>query len=282
MTDFAYPPPYAFGDLQGCHAPFRRLLEKLELDGDTPLWFAGDLINRGHDSLSTLRDVIGLGTRAQAVLGNHDLHLLAVSAGIRRMKRGDTIADILEAPDAQDLLDWLRHRPLAHFDRGMLMVHAGVLPQWDVALTLELADELQRALRASNWKETLATLYGDEPRQWSLDLKRPDRMRIAFNAFTRLRFCTPGGAMEFTSNGGRDTSPDGFIPWFEVPDRRTSDITVVFGHWAALGLVLQDRLIGLDSGCVWGNHLSAVRLSPDPEQRTVVQVDCGECAKWER
>jgi bis(5'-nucleosyl)-tetraphosphatase (symmetrical) len=273
------PAPYGFGDLQGCHAPFRELLQTLQLDGNTPLWFAGDLINRGHDSLATLRDVIALGSRTKAVLGNHDLHLLAVSAGLRRIKKGDTITDILEAPDAADLLHWLRHLPFAHFDQDMLMVHAGVLPQWDVTLALELADELQRALRATDWKETLAHLYGDEPRLWSPNLKRKDRMRVAFNAFTRLRFCTPTGAMEFRSNGGLDTSPDGHVPWFRAPHRRTSDITVVFGHWAALGLILEDRLIGLDSGCVWGNHLSAVRLTTDPAQRTVVQVACDGCAR---
>jgi bis(5'-nucleosyl)-tetraphosphatase (symmetrical) len=211
------------------------------------------------------------------VLGNHDLHLLAVAAGIRKMKESDTIADILAAPDSQALLDWLRHRPFAHYENGMLMVHAGLLPQWDVTLALELADELQHALRGPDWKESLKDLYGNEPRRWSPDLKRKDRMRVAFNAFTRIRFCTPDGAMEFAANGGPASAPAGHLPWFDAPERRTSDITVIFGHWAALGLMLRDNLIALDSGCVWGNRLSAVKLAPDPRERTVVQVACGEC-----
>lgn len=276
MTALA-PPPFAFGDLQGCHAPFRRLLAQLPADANTPLWFTGDLINRGPNSLATLRDVAAFGERAQTVLGNHDLHLLAVSAGIRRMKESDTLADILAAPDAADLLEWLRQRPFAHFEHGMLMVHAGVLPQWDVTLALELADELQRALRSPAWKETLKDLYGNEPRRWTPDLKRRDRMRVAFNAFTRIRFCTPDGTMEFTSNGSPDAAPAGYLPWFEAPGRRTSEVTVVFGHWAALGLMLRDNLVALDSGCVWGHQLSAVRLAADPSERIVTQVDCDGC-----
>jgi bis(5'-nucleosyl)-tetraphosphatase (symmetrical) len=271
--------PFAFGDLQGCHEPFLRLLGRLPANSETPLWFAGDLINRGPDSLATLREVAGLGPRATVVLGNHDLHLLAVSAGLRRTKAGDTLSDILCAPDAPDLLDWLRHRPLAHFENGMLLVHAGVLPQWDAQLTLELADELERALRAPDWAKTLGDLYGNEPRRWTPDLKRKDRMRVAFNALTRIRFCSRDGTMDFAANGGPDTAPPGLLPWFDTPGRRTSDVTVVFGHWAALGLMLRDNLIGLDSGCVWGNRLSAVRLAASPAERTVIQTDCGECAR---
>lgn len=270
--------PFAFGDLQGCHAPFRRLLSTLALEPDTPLWFAGDLINRGPDSLATLRGVVALGQRAVAVLGNHDLHLLAVSAGIRAQKKSDTLTDILAAPDGPELLDWLRHRPFAHFENDMLMVHAGVLPQWDVTLALELADELQRELRSANWKETLTQWYGNEPRRWSPDLKKADRQRVAFNAFTRIRFCTPDGEMEFACSKGPDAAPSGYLPWFDAPDRRTADTTVVFGHWAALGLTLKDNLIGLDSGCVWGNRLTAVRLAPIPADRDVAQVECEGCA----
>jgi bis(5'-nucleosyl)-tetraphosphatase (symmetrical) len=199
-----------------------------------------------------LRDLIALGDRAVTILGNHDLHLLSVSAGIRKSKKGDTIDDILNAPDAADLLDWIRHRPIAHFDQGMLMVHAGVLPQWDVALTLELADEFQRALRAPNWKETLASLYGNEPNRWKPKLKGSDRLRLVCNALTRMRFCSADGVMDFSSSAGVDSAPPGFMPWFDVPSRGTADVTVVFGHWAALGLIIRDNVIGLDSGCVWG------------------------------
>ena len=271
------PVPLAFGDIQGCREAFQRLLAKAAPSDATPLWFAGDIINRGPESLATLRDLIALGDRAVAVLGNHDLHLLSVSAGIRKSKKGDTIDEILAAPDAADLLDWVRHRPIAHFDHGMLMVHAGVLPQWDVALTLELADEFQRALRAPNWKETLASLYGNEPTRWKPKLKGSDRLRVVCNALTRLRFCSAEGDMDFSSSGGVDSAPAGFMPWFDVPSRGTADVTVVFGHWAALGLIIRDNVIGLDSGCVWGEELTAVRLASDPAERTVTQVECSNC-----
>ncbi|EEE06208.1 bis(5'-nucleosyl)-tetraphosphatase (symmetrical) [Burkholderia multivorans CGD2M] len=271
------PTPIAIGDIQGCHSAFDSLLKKLSAPADTPLWIAGDIVNRGPGSLAALRALIDLGPRVTAVLGNHDLHLLAVSAGIRTERRGDTIGEILDAPDADALLDWVRHRPFAHFEDGKLLVHAGVLPQWDVTLALELADELQQALRAPDWRDTLQKLYGNEPNQWNPNLKKRDRMRVAFNAFTRLRFCTPDGAMEFKANGGPESAPPGYLPWFDVPGRRTEDVTVVFGHWAALGLMLRENVVALDSGCVWGNQLSAVRLTADPAQRTVTQVQCEAC-----
>ncbi|QDH27235.1 symmetrical bis(5'-nucleosyl)-tetraphosphatase [Burkholderia pseudomallei] len=277
MTNFSSSPPIAFGDLQGCHAAYRQLFDTLAPAADTPLWFAGDLVNRGPASLATLREIVALGERAIAVLGNHDLHLLAVAAGIRTLKPGDTIGEILDAPDADDLIEWVRHRPFAHFERGMLMVHAGLLPQWDAALALELADELQRALRAPNWRDTLRSLYGNDPNCWSPDLKHADRLRVAFNAFTRIRFCTPEGAMEFRANGGPAAAPAGYLPWFDAPGRKTADVTVVFGHWAALGLMLRENLVALDSGCVWGNRLSAVRLADDPAARVVTQAACERC-----
>ncbi|WP_175820415.1 symmetrical bis(5'-nucleosyl)-tetraphosphatase [Burkholderia sp. BCC0419] len=270
-------PPIAIGDIQGCYSAFQSLLDKLSAPADTPLWIAGDVVNRGPGSLAALRAVVGLGPRATVVLGNHDLHLLAVFAGLRTERPGDTIGEILDAPDADALLDWVRHRPFVHVEDGKLLVHAGVLPQWDATLALELADELQRALRAPDWRDTLQGLYGNEPNQWSPNLKKRDRMRVAFNAFTRLRFCTPDGAMEFKTNGGPDSAPSGYLPWFDVPGRRTEAVTVVFGHWAALGLMLRDNIVALDSGCVWGNQLSAVRLTADPAQRTVTQVQCEAC-----
>jgi len=271
------PVPLAFGDLQGCHASFRELLAKAAPSEDTPLWFAGDLINRGPASLATLRDVIALGDRAVAVLGNHDLHLLSVSAGIRKSKKGDTIDEILSAPDADDLLHWVRRRPIAHYDDGMLLVHAGVLPQWDVTMTLELAHDLEKALRGDKWKEALAGLYGNEPNRWSDGLKGVERLRITCSALTRMRFCNSDGMMEFSASGGLNSAPPGFMPWFDVPDRKTADVTVVFGHWAALGLMLRENVIGLDSGCVWGNQLSAVRLAAAASERVVTQVQCPNC-----
>ncbi|MDR5820812.1 symmetrical bis(5'-nucleosyl)-tetraphosphatase [Caballeronia sp. LZ043] len=266
--------PLVFGDLQGCCEPFERLLKKAAVADDVPLWFAGDLINRGPQSLQTLREVIALGSRATVVLGNHDLNLLSVAAGLRKPKKGDTLDEILAAPDAPDLIEWVRHKPVAHFEHGMLMVHAGVLPQWDAALTMTLAHELETALRAPDWKETLAGLYGNEPHRWDDTLTGLDRLRVIYNALTRIRFCTPEGAMEFANNGGPDAAPPGYLPWFDVPGRRTQDVTVVFGHWAALGLMIRDNVLCLDSGCVWGNKLSAVRLTADPAQRVVTQVSC--------
>ncbi len=270
----ARPAPLVFGDLQGCRDPFQRLLKKTAPEPNVPLWFAGDLINRGPKSLQTLRDVIALGSRATVVLGNHDLNLLSVATGLRKPKKGDTLDDILEAPDAADLIEWVRHKPVAHFEDGLLMIHAGVLPQWDVTMTLELAHELERALRAPNWKDTLADLYGNEPHRWDDSLTGIDRLRVTYNALTRIRFCTAEGAMEFANNGSPDSAPPGYMPWFDVPERRTRNVTIAFGHWAALGLMIRDDVLCLDSGCVWGNKLSAVRLTADPAQRVVTQVSC--------
>jgi bis(5'-nucleosyl)-tetraphosphatase (symmetrical) len=224
--------------------------------------------------LETLREIIALGSRATVVLGNHDLNLLSVAAGLRKPKKGDTLDEILAAPDAADLIEWVRHKPVAHFESGILMVHAGVLPQWDATMTMELAHELEQALRAPNWKETLATLYGNEPHRWEDTLTGADRLRVIYNALTRIRFCTPEGAMEFANNGGPDAAPPGYMPWFDAPERRTRDVTIVFGHWAALGLMIRDDVLCLDSGCVWGNKLSAVRMTADPAQRILTQVSC--------
>lgn len=277
LSPAQFVPPLAFGDIQGCRDAFQRLLAKAAPAENTPLWFAGDVINRGPESLATLRDLMALGNRAVTVLGNHDLHLLSVSAGIRKSKKGDTIDEILAASDAHDLLHWVRHRPIAHFENNMLMVHAGVLPQWDAQTTLELADEFQKALRAPDWKTTLAGLYGNEPNRWKPKLKGIERLRVVCNALTRLRFCNAEGEMDFTSSGTVASAPPGMMPWFDVPSRRTADTTVVFGHWAALGLIVRDNVIGLDSGCVWGQSLSAIRLTSDPAARTLTQVDCPDC-----
>jgi bis(5'-nucleosyl)-tetraphosphatase (symmetrical) len=270
----ALPAPLVFGDLQGCCDPFHRLLQKAAPSPETPLWFAGDLINRGPKSLETLREVMALGSRATVVLGNHDLNLLSVAAGLRKPKKGDTLDDILAAPDVDDLIEWVRHKPVAHYENGALMVHAGVVPQWDVSMTLELAHELEAALRAPNWKSTLADLYGNEPHRWEDSLTGMDRLRVTYNALTRIRLCTADGAMEFANNGGPDSAPPGYMPWFDAPGRRTQDTTIVFGHWAALGLMIRDDVLCLDSGCVWGNKLSAVLLTKDPAGRVLTQVSC--------
>ena len=262
---------YVIGDLQGCHQSCLDLLAQIDaIDPDAQLWFAGDLVNRGPDSLATLRLVKSLGARAQCVLGNHDLHLLAAAHGIRKLSRSDTLDDILSAPDREELLAWLRQRPLAIFDQGYLLVHAGVLPQWRAAQTRALAQEVENVLQGPKWLDFLGKMYGNEPNQWHDGLTGKARLRCIVNSLTRLRFCDAQGVMEFDSKEGAGGAPQGFMPWFDVPGRKTGDVTVVFGHWSTLGLMLRENVIGLDTGCVWGGKLSAVRL----EDRKLVQVLC--------
>jgi bis(5'-nucleosyl)-tetraphosphatase (symmetrical) len=262
---------YAIGDLQGCHQRLMALLERIQAaSSDAQLIFVGDLINRGPQSLATLRQVRALGERAKVVLGNHDLHLLAVAHGIRRPHRSDTLDDILNAPDRDELLDWLRQQPLAYFDDGHLMVHAGVLPQWTAEQTLSYAQEVESILRGPGWIEFLHEMYGNSPDRWDDTLEGVDRLRCIVNGLTRMRYCKIDGTMEFVASGGTDAVLSGFMPWFEVPGRKTEGITVVFGHWSTLGLTLRPNLIGLDTGCVWGGKLTAVRLA----DREIFQVDC--------
>jgi bis(5'-nucleosyl)-tetraphosphatase (symmetrical) len=268
------PVPYAIGDLQGCCDALSRLLRKLDLTPQTPLWFVGDLVNRGPSSLDTLRKLMHMGEQATAILGNHDLHLLAIFAGSRKQKSGDTLDQVLRAPDAEQLMDWLRHRPLAHFDGARLMVHAGVLPQWDVNNTLELAGEIEARLRAPDWRVFLNALFAEPPKPWTEELKGIERIRAATSVLTRIRLCNAAGVMETKFNGALLEAPAGFSPWFDIPGRKTADVTVVFGHWAALGLVLREKVCAIDTGCVWGNRLSAIPLDMDPQKRIPVQVDC--------
>ena len=234
------------------------------------LWLVGDLVNRGPRSLATLRWAIANEHRITTVLGNHDLHLLAVAAGIRPMHRADTLAEILAAPDAAELIDWVRRRPLAHLENGHLMVHAGVLPQWDAQRTLELGAEVQEVLSGPRWMDFVRVMYGNEPALWDDALAGADRLRVIVNALTRLRFCTPDGTMDFRAKQGAESPPAGHLPWFDVPGRASADVTVVFGHWSTLGLVMRPNLLALDTGCVWGGALTAVRLS----DRAVAQVRC--------
>jgi bis(5'-nucleosyl)-tetraphosphatase (symmetrical) len=233
------------------------------------------LINRGPDSLSTLRHVRKLamasGGLIDSVLGNHDLHFLAVAYGIRPEHKSDTLAEILHAPDRDELIDWVRRRPLAIRSGDHVLVHAGLLPQWTAAQAMALAGEVQQMLRGDGIEEFLAEMYGNEPAQWSDDLQGADRLRCIINAMTRLRFCSADGVMDFKMKESGTADPStGLMPWFEVPGRRSARETVVFGHWSALGLKLEPKLIGLDSGCVWGGQLSAVCL----EDRSLLQEQC--------
>jgi len=263
---------WIIGDVHGCCASLDQLLAYpgLEDDPETRFWFAGDLINRGPDSLGTLRRIIALGDRATCVLGNHDLHLLAAAAGIRRPGKSDTIDEILNAPDAKDLIDWLRHRPLAHFEADHLLVHAGVMAEWDVKKTLSLAGEIETVLRSSDWKRALEKMYGNEPVRWKNDLTGGKRLRVIVNALTRMRLCEKNGQMDFSAKVARGEPPAGLVRWFDVPGRLTKDITVVFGHWSTLGLMLRKDVVCLDTGCVWGAALTAMRL----EDRKLIQIQC--------
>ena len=259
---------WVIGDVQGCLASLQSLLDRLP--PSSRLLFIGDLINRGPQSLASLRFVKSLGERADALLGNHDLHLLAVAAGIRGQHGDDTLADILAAPDRDELLDWLRARPLALYEAGALFVHAGVLPQWSVGKTLSLAAEIETRLRAPGYRDFLATMYGNQPAQWDDRLEGADRARCVINALTRLRFIAADGTMDFSVKEGTNAAPPGLLPWFDHPGRATHGTPVVFGHWSTLGLLLRDDAVCLDTGCVWGGSLTALAWP----SRRLIQVPC--------
>ena len=263
---------HAVGDLQGCAASLDTLLG--ELPAQPALRLVGDLVNRGPASLQTLRAIRAMGSRTETVLGNHDIHLLAVAAGVRKKGKSDTLDDILTAPDCADLLTWLRHRPLALLENNFLLVHAGVLPQWTATQVIDLAREVEDQLQGPNWQGFLADIFGNAADRWHDGLRGIERHRVVVNALTRLRYCTVDGVMDFKTKEGLGKAPDGFMPWFDVPGRRTEDVTVVCGHWSTLGLVMRPNLMALDTGCVWGGKLTAARLAQDPAERTVVQVDC--------
>lgn len=264
-------PTYAIGDLQGSYSSLQKLLDKISFDARLDrLWFVGDLVNRGAESLQCLRYVRSLGDRAITVLGNHDLHLLCVAHGATRFRKNDTLQPILDAPDRDELLSWLLHRPLLHVEGEFVLVHAGLLPQWSAPYAQRLAQEVERALRAPQFREFLCALYGDQPDQWRDDLGGQDRLRVIVNAMTRMRFCTSEGQMEFSHKGEPNNFPAGFMPWFAVPQRKSADSTVICGHWSALGLKLQANLLAIDTGCLWGGALTAVRL----EDRKIFQVPC--------
>ena len=253
---------YAVGDIQGCYSALRGLLDQCRFDpARDRLWLVGDLVNRGPQSLAVLRFVKGLGARAITMLGNHDLHLLAVAAGHVKPRRGDTLAAILRAPDRDELLDWLRRRKMMHAGAGYAMVHAGLLPQWSIAKALKLAREVEAALRGDAYDDFLRHMYGNQPDRWRDDLGGIERLRIITNVMTRARICTVDGKIEFAHKGKPVNLPRGYMPWFSVPRRRSRGTPVIFGHWAALGLYTGSNVFALDTGCVWGGGLSALRLS---------------------
>lgn len=271
---------YLVGDIQGCDAALQRLLDQIGFSPsrDT-LWLLGDLVNRGPDSLAVLRRVMGYGASARCVLGNHDLHLLTVAYGVRKQSRDDTLGSILQAPDKWELIDWLRRQPLAlleHFgSEPVLMVHAGVLPGWTAAQTVSLAREVEAVLCSDDIHDFLLHLYGNHPSRWVAQLAGIDRLRVIVNALTRLRFCSAEGEMEFNTKEHAAAAPAGFMPWFAVPGRQTAELCVAFGHWSTLGTVNQDRILALDTGCVWGGCLSAYKLDPtQPQNNQRISIRC--------
>ena len=270
---------YCIGDIQGCDDALGRLLNTIGFSPsrDT-VYLLGDLVNRGPDSTAVLRRSMQHEGAIRCVLGNHDLHLLATAHGARAPSRRDTLGPVLQATDHAALLDWLRRQPLAcahdHAGQTLLMVHAGVLPAWTAQDTLARAQEVHTMLRSDGLTAFLHAMYGNTPDRWHDGLAGADRLRVIVNALTRLRFCSADGAMDFESTESASAAPPGLMPWFEIPGRRTADTLVAFGHWSTLGWMNRSKLLGLDTGCVWGGCLSAVRFGATLAERELIQVKC--------
>ncbi|MEJ2465065.1 MAG: symmetrical bis(5'-nucleosyl)-tetraphosphatase [Candidatus Thiodiazotropha sp.] len=254
---------YAIGDVQGCYDELMALLKKIDFSPENDyLWFAGDLVNRGPKSLEVLRYVKSLGDRAVTVLGNHDLHLLALSEGNRSHYKHGTLDDILRAPDRDELIDWLRHRPVMyhHEKRGYSLIHAGLPPQWDLQTARACAQELENTLRGTGFHKFCQQIYGNQPDLWRDDLQGIERLRFITNAFTRLRFCTPDGRLSMNDKGAPGSQSNGSLPWYLMPKRATRNDRILFGHWSTLGYQRIKNVWCLDSGCLWGGKLTALRL----------------------
>ena len=264
---------YVIGDLQGCFTEFQRLMDLIQFDStQDKLWLVGDIVNRGPDSLSLLRYIKQAGDLITMVLGNHDLHLLMIAAGIARINPKDTLWPILNAPDRDELLHWLRQQKLLHTAGQYVMVHAGLLPSWSIAQAEELAREVENALCQERDQELLASIYSNEPNYWDDEWTGDVRLGVIINAMTRMRICSADGKMNLTFKGNLQSVPMGYLPWFRLPQRASQHYTIICGHWSALGLYLTDNLIALDSGCVWGRKLTAIRL----EDRKIFQLSCAE------
>jgi len=262
---------YAVGDIQGCYTELLQLLEQICFDPAIDrLWLVGDLVNRGPDSVNVLRLIKSLGDAAITVLGNHDLHLLAVAEGAARLHHGDTLHDILGAPDRDELLTWLRAQRLLYVEGDFVLVHAGLLPCWTVTQAQQLANEAETALMGQHYHDFLVNMYGNHPDHWEDGLSGYKRLRVITNACTRMRVCTLNGEMEFKFKGEVHNVPDGYMPWFDVPGRASANAVVVCGHWSALGLKVTPQIIALDTGCLWGGALTAIRL----EDRELFQIPC--------
>ena len=263
---------YAIGDIQGCYEEMHALLARISFDpAEDYLWFAGDLVNRGPQSLETLRFISNLGERAVVVLGNHDLHLIAAAHGHALDHEKDTLQPVLTAPDSKQLIDWLRCQPLLHHDEvlGYTLIHAGLPPQWDLATASLCAAEVEQVLRSDDCGEFLAGMYGNKPRRWSPDLQGQDRLRFIVNCFTRLRFCRADGRLHLKEKGPPGSQKPPAMPWFEVPQRASRDLNILFGHWSTLGRSTAPGIFPLDTGCLWGGELTALRIDTSPRYTRV-------------
>jgi len=262
---------YAIGDIQGCHFSFQHLLSEIQFNPSRDrLWLVGDIVNRGAGSLEVLRWVYQHREVVNLVLGNHDLHAITVAEGFVRAHRGDTLQAILDAPDRDTLLGWLRCQPLLHDGGEYVMIHAGLLPQWTIQIAASLAAEVSKSLSGKHYRDFLSQMYGNQPSAWHDGLEGVNRLRVITNAFTRLRICTNAGEMDFKFKGELSDIPHGYQPWFDIEGRQSKDATIIFGHWSALGLQQRNKLFALDTGCLWGGQLTALRL----EDRAIFQVPC--------
>ena len=263
---------YAIGDIQGCYDELRHLLDTIAFDSDKDqLWFCGDLVNRGPKSLETLRFVKDLGNAAITVLGNHDLHLLAVANQQKATKPKDSLNPILAAPDRKELLDWLRYQPLFHYNDDFCLIHAGLPPQWGFKKIKKMAKKAERVLRSPDYIAFLKRMYGNEPDIWSKDLTGMDEIRFIINCFTRMRYCDANGKLDFSNNGPLGSQPKNLMPWFEVPSRKSADLKIIFGHWSTLGFHQKDNCFCIDTGCLWGGQLTALKLGKEVKR---ISIDC--------
>lgn len=281
---------YAIGDLQGCYQDLQNLLEKLQFDKNSDtLWFVGDLVNRGPDSLATLRFVKKLGKAAIIVLGNHDLHLLAIYHDLKKNK-DSSIQQILDAPDCDELIHWLRQRPLLHHDNGLnfTLVHAGIYPLWNLKQANQYANELESVLKSDNYLEFLQHMYGNKPASWSEDLEGWDRLRFICNSFTRMRYVSQKAELDFEYNGVPGSQPDKLIPWYKLTERATKNNNIIFGHWSTLGffeydnnLEISPNVYATDTGCVWGGKLTALKIEREKTriETEYISIDCPQRSK---
>ncbi len=263
---------YAIGDIQGCYDELLRLLDAIQFnETNDQLWFAGDLVNRGPKSLETLRFVKSLGNSAVTVLGNHDLHLIATSLKQRKPHKKDSLSQILEAPDRDELLYWLRHRPLFHHNKQFCLLHAGLPPQWNLSQTQKMAVKVEKILRGPGYISFFKTMYGDKPDRWDKDLSNIEKARFVVNCFTRMRYCDANGKLDFHHKGPLGSQPENLMPWFKVPGRKSADMKIIFGHWSTLGFYQGHNCYAIDTGCLWGGELTALKLG---KKVTKICVTC--------